>query len=420
VKNLGPRVLAAAAVLAIVIEMVGVAGWWSWRRAVETMIEDAARGADRLASDIGLRLPPVARRSRRLPGTALAAAPDLSVARALLALGRDQVRWAPADSFGFANRGRAALIEGEIDDAAASIAEALARDPTSPALHRLAALAAGSRGRRTEVMDHLAIAAGLSSASRVDAVDLTPEEIEAVTLKGLELRLDYYPRERTAGITALARELRSRGRAGEGRDLLEAELPDPRIAIELARWDVEPGSAEGAVAAQRRLAEVVARPGMPASVLAEAWSVIALARDLGGDPAGAVEAADRALVHDPESAAPYRVLAALAERRGDPEGALDLLRRAWAMSPTDVDLLLSVARTAEAAGRSDDARLALERAVTLAPSDPGIRARLVELELRRGAYLQATLTLAAALDRFPEDRRLLALADRLRNEVEGR
>jgi tetratricopeptide (TPR) repeat protein len=420
VNDSRPRVLIISALLAVVIELVGVVGWWSWRNAVEAMLGNAVRGAEMLAGDAGLRLPPVARRARRLPGAALAAAPDELVARALLAVGRDQIRWAPADPFGFANRARAALIEGEIDDAAASLDAALVRDPTSPAIHRLAALTARARGRRAEVIEHLSIAAGLGSATRIDAVDLTPEELEAVTLRGLELRLDYYPRERTTGITALARELRSRGLAEKGHGLLEAESSDPRVAIELSRWDVQSGAADAAGAAERRLAEVVARPGMPASILAEAWSVIALARDLRGDPTGAVEAADRALTHDPRSAAPYRVLASLAERRGDHAAALDLLRRAWAMSPTDVGLLLAVARTAEAAGRSDDARLALERAVTLAPADPAIRAQLVELELRRGAYMQATLTLAAALDRFPEDPRLLGLADRLRGEVERR
>jgi hypothetical protein len=41
----------------------------------------------------------------------------------------------------------------------------------------------------------------------------------------------------------------------------------------------------------------------------------------------------------------------------------------------------------------------------------------VELHLRHGDLMEATVTLSEALDRFPTDARLLALAERLRAAV---
>jgi Tfp pilus assembly protein PilF len=90
------------------------------------------------------------------------------------------------------------------------------------------------------------------------------------------------------------------------------------------------------------------------------------------------------------------------------------------MNPTDVPLLLAVARIAEKAGKHDDARIALERARTADPNNPSLAAALVEFFLRRGEFMDATVTLAEALDRFPTDPRLLGLADRLRAEVRRR
>ena len=81
---------------------------------------------------------------------------------------------------------------------------------------------------------------------------------------------------------------------------------------------------------------------------------------------------------------------------------------------------MSVARIAEKAGQVDDARLALERARTADPSNPNIAAALVEFYLRQARFMDATVTLADALDRFPTNPRLLGLADRLRAEVRRR
>jgi len=417
VIRVSPRGLAILAAAAVVVETVASAGWWSWNHAIRLLRENAAIGSEVLSSDPLLRLPGVARRARRLPASLLVEAPQESVVSALHAVGGDQLRWTPADPHGFVNLARAELISGEMESASSALDQAVIRNPTSPELHLLAALAARAGGRNAEALDHLATAAGLGSSGWRRRIDLAPEETDWVVIEGLRRRLDFYPRARIRGALALARELRRRDQAEVGRKFLDEVSADPRIALELARWDVDSGFFDEA---EDRLEALTNRRALPASILADAWAVTAMARDGKGDPDGAVAAAEAALQFDPRSATPYRVLARLAEKRGDANAALEHLRRAWGMNPTDVGLLLAVARTAEIAGRHDDARLALDRAVTVEPESPAVRASLVEYLLRRGDLMEATLALSDGLKRFPTDPRLLRLADRLRDEVSRR
>ncbi len=411
------RLLIIAAGLALAVELVGVIGWWSWQNAKHQLEDDPSTGALNLAQDAFLRLPSAIRGSRRLPGRELGRAPGILVAPALVVLSRGQRRWAPADPAGFVNRARARLIEGSMDDAFVDLNEAIVRDPTSPRLHWLTALTERERGRNASALDHLATSEGLGFSNPPLRIELTPEEDEWVRIEGLERRLDLYPRTRSRGIIALARELRARDQAELGREHLRREPDDPRVELELARWDLDDGLTGQA---EQRLSDLAARKGLPGSLLAEVWTVAAELRDRIGDVGGAQEAADIALSHDPSSAGPYRVLAGLAERRGDVEGALEQLRRAWGMNPTDIGLLMAVARTAEKAGQQEDARLALERASKVDPTNPGLAAALVEFHLRHGEFMDATVTLSDALDRFPTDPRLLRLAERLRAEVSRR
>ena len=410
-------VLIVVAALAVAVEVIGLVGWWGWQRAKDQLEENTSAGAAGLAQDVVLRLPSAVRASRRLPGGELGRAPDELVVAALLSLSRGQLLWTPADPAGFVNRARAGLIEGTIDTASVDLNAAIARDPMSPRLHWLMALAERERGQNASALEHLAIADGLGGGGRPLRVELTPEEAAWVRIEGLERRLDYYPRARSQGVIALARELRGRNQPDLGRAYLRQEGRDPRVELELARWDLDEGLIE---AAQSRLGDLAGRSGLPASLFAETWAVTAMLRDRVGDVDGAQEAADMALSYDPKSAGPYRVLAALAERRGDMDGALEQLRRAWGMNPTDVGLLMAVARTAEKAGHNDDARLALSRAKTVEPGNSGPAAALVEFHLRHGEYMDATVALSEALERFPTDPRLLRLADRLRTEVSRR
>ncbi len=406
-----------AVIFAVIVELVGVIGWWSWRRAARTLGEDPSAGAVMLADDLLLRLPSAVWRSRRLPARDLSRAPVQLVVQALRTTGRGQRGWMPADPSGWVNRARAELVGGSIDGAFEAIEAAILRSPTSPELHWLAALTERERGRNAEALDHLATVEGLGSRDGPINMELTPEETDWVRLEGLERRLNYYPRERSQGVIALARELRKRDQGELGRRYLDDQRADPRVELELARWDLDSGSIGDA---RRRLTDLTNRGGLPSSLLAETWALTAEVRDRAGDVEGAMAAADLAVTYDPRSARPYQVLAGLAERRGDVEEALAHLRRAWGMNPTDIGLLLTVARTAEKAERFDDARLALERAAIVDPTNPNLRAALVEYQLRRGEFMDATVALSDALDRFPTDPRLLRLADRLRAEVSRR
>lgn len=408
-----PRWPAAVLACVVVVEAVACVGWLRWRSLVAQIRSAPAAGVEALA-DARPLWPETLRRLRRPPIAELRAAPDATVARALDRLGTAQTRWTPADAVGFANVARAALIFGALDAAAADLDEALTRDPTSPGLYRLAAMADAARGRRDLALDRLAQAQALAPGSGLDAIDVTADEVQRIRLEGFERRLTLYPRARTEGVIALARELRAQGDRARGREMLDSGSDDPRVALEAARWDADDGDLEHA---RQRLAELADRPGLPSSMSAQIWAARAAVRARLGDPDGAVAAARTALSYDPTSATPYRVLADLAQRRGDLDEALDHLRRAWGMNPTDVRLLVAVASLAERAGELDDARLALERAVAVEPDDPGLRARLVQFHLRHGELMSATLVLSEALDRFPDDAQLLGLAGRLRSEV---
>ena len=411
------RALVAGALVAVAVESVATAGWWSWRSVNAVLETRPATGAAMLAESPWLGLPPAVRRARRLPARSLGAAEDSVVIPALTRLGEGQIRWAPADPEGFKNLARAHLIEGAYDEASEDLDQALVRDPMSPELHRLAALNERARGQNEATLEHLAAAEGLASGAGMGVVELTTEDAARVRIDGLRRRLELYPRVRVRGVLALAAELRRRGQTDEARALLQEEAGNPLIELELAEWDLDSGlTSEG----EARLEELLRQPGLTDAIKAKAWAEMALASDQRGDPDGALAAANRAIQFDPRSPAPYLVLAGLAERRGEIGEALGHLRRAWGMNPTDVHLLLRVAATAERAGELDDARLALERAIAADPGDPRLRARLVQLLLREGDYMEATMVLASALDRFSTDAALLALAERLRAQVNRR
>ena len=188
----------------------------------------------------------------------------------------------------------------------------------------------------------------------------------------------------------------------------------PEVRLELARWAIEAGDFLGALTI---LAEITDRQTYPRALRSRAWSQAAVARELAGDPDGALQAAEAALALDPRSPAPYVTLAGLALNRGDSNAALDHLRRAWGMAPSDIGLLVQIAFVAEGAGRFADAALALERTVEIDPEEPRHVARLVALQLRTGRYTEAAVALSRALDRFPTEPELLRLAERLRREV---
>ena len=409
-----PRRLAVLVLGAVVVIAFDACGSYGWNRIARTMAVNPEAGALRLASSWVVALPPFIERSRRIAVRDLGMASRGAVVEALARLGGLQIRWMPVNPVGFTNRARDLLLRDQPHESLLMLADALARDPTSPSLHRLRALVLLSLGDHREGLDELAIAEAISPGLRSPKIELTPEDQRWVQLEGLRLRRDFYPRRPTQTAIALARELLRDDDRAAARNVLSEFENHPEVKMELARWAINEGDPETAL---ELLREITSRAAFPRPLKARAWAMTAVALDQGGDIDGALEAAHSALRLDPRSPAPYVTLAGLAQRRGDSAAALDHLRRAWGMDPTDTRLLVRIAVVAEEAGKIADALLALSRAVEIESESPSLAARLAALQLRTGRFTEAAFTLSRALDRFPTDPGLLRLAEKLQRDV---
>ncbi|HSO21546.1 MAG TPA: tetratricopeptide repeat protein [Chondromyces sp.] len=410
----GRVILASAAVAVMAAE---TAGWWWWQQVQALARVNPAAAAGRLRESGLAALPPMVARARRLPTAALESVPRPNLAALLDRFGGLQRAWLPAHPGGFTDLARAELVRGRVNEAGDHLDAALARSPTSARLQRMAAAVLLMQGELAEALEALAVAEAIAPGLRSPPVQLIAEQEARVRVRALELRDRYYPRRRVDNALALARALRTAGDAAGAEDILAAYDQHPEVQLERARWALADGDRAGAA---HRLDGVIANRACPRGLRSRAWSMLALVRELEGDGAGALAAADRALALEPESPHPWMALAALAESRGDFEAALGHLRRAWGMSPTDVGLLTRIARVAEQAGRPADALLALERAVEVDPDSSAAAARLVALQIRQGRYAEAAITVSLALDRHPTDPVLLELTERLRREIGAR
>jgi tetratricopeptide (TPR) repeat protein len=416
VKERRPILPVVVVAAALAVELVATAGWWAWRRVSSELEQAPEAGAALLVSGVLVALPPAVERSRRLQVSNLAGVEVATAASALDRVGGLQQRWAPTDPDGFRNRGRAFLLRGEVEAGLEGLEAAVVRDPTSPYLHRLLALVLRYEGRSDEFLDHMATAEAVAPGFRSPPVELTPEDERWIRREALRRRVELYPSQRVKGLLALASQVRSEEGNEAALEVLSGVLGTPEVDLALAEWDLAAGRA---TEAGSRAEAVASRAALPSGLRVRAWSLVARCRDAAGDAEGASAAADEALRLGPGSPAPYLALASLAERRQDWETALEHLRRAWGIAPADVQVVLRFAAGADRAGSVDDARLAFKRAVQLAPDEPRVAALLVEHYLKWGDYMAATMELSRALDRFPTDARLLALADRLRREVTG-
>jgi tetratricopeptide (TPR) repeat protein len=410
----GRVLLVVLATITVVVGSLDAIARWRWAAAVRIASINPQGGAELLADDPVLALPEAVQRSRRPQAGGLVGASGATLIRALERMSGRQKAWLRTHPVGFSNAARAALLSNDLDAAIGEVELGLVRDPTSPVLHRFAAIVMRASGRYEDFLDHLAEAYAIDPTVEGAGLEVTEDDREWVRIEALERRLERYPRRRVSNVIELAREFKRRGLIEDGRARLAELEPQPEIEIEIARWEVEAGDFG---AAAGRLERVTQRLALPASMRVRAWSLLAEARDVNGDSDGALQAARQAIRLDPHSTAPYLALATLAEHRGDDEEALQHLRRAWGIAPADVGLLLRVASAAERAGQPADARLALERAVEVNPDSPDLAARLVDFHLRHGQYMDAALRLSRSMDRFPTDERLLRLADRLRREV---
>lgn len=408
------RLLVALAALAVIVEVVATVGWWRWRVVAEVLRADAATGAEMLAEDPLLALPSAVKWSRRLSASDLRGA-DLQAARAAFErIGALQRRWLPTDPEGPKNEARATFLSGDLDGGVELLEAALRRDPTSAYLHRLAALMLRRAGRIEESLEHLAEARAIWPDLVHPAVELTPEDQERVALDGLRRGVELYPRDRVTGLLALAKRLDANGDEEGAVAALEPVAGKPDVELWLAERELRRGLPEIAL---ERAGRFGASPLYPSLIRVRALSVVARARDMLGDPEGALAAATAAVELKSGSADPYLALASIAERRGEQRAALEHLRRARGVEPTNVDLLLRLARVAGEVGERAEVRATLERAVELVPDRPDVAARLVDHLLSSGQLIDATLKLSRFLERFPSDPRLLRQAERLRVEV---
>ncbi len=408
-------VLLVAISLAVLVELGGAIGWWSWIKLREELVADPAAAADRLVHDPLLALPPALVLLRDLSGNELAKAPLDRVMLGLLRIGRLQERWMPADPKGPLNRATAHLLIGDLAGGRQALEQALRLSPTSAELHRYMARAQRWGGYPREALEHVADAWAISPDRNELPIELTPEDEEWARLEALQRRLDLYPRRRVAALLDLALEYRKSGRHQEVPALLETVSTEPEVQLQLVRWSID----DGQIGPQElaRTEEIAGRRSYPIKIRVRAWSLVAQARDITGDHEGALAAADEAVRLGPGSPTPYKVLAAMAERRGDHAAVLKNLRRAWGMAPTDVDLLLWFAHAAERCGELSDARITLQRAAELDTTRPVVATRLISFHMRRGNYLEASQLLTRFLELHPEDPQLLALAQLLLHET---
>jgi len=408
------RVVLAVSAMAVLVEIAGSVGWWRWTRIERRLAEEPAAAAAVIAGAPSATFPPGADRARRLDVEQLRGVRRTLVVRALGRLAAMELAWLPTDPVGWLNLARARAGDGELDAALAACEQALRRDPTSPYLHRMKALILMRRGEYDRGLDALAVAEGLAPGFRQPRVDVLPGDDQWVRLEGLRRQARLYPRRRVDALLALAEALRGLGREGEARRVLRPVAEDVRVLAALARWDLADGREDRALETAHA---ILAKPGLTASLRADAFEIVARCLAARGDDDAALEAARSAVAADPSSPFPYLSLADVAARRGDPRAALRFARRAWGKAPSDVDVLIRVGTIAERANAPGDARLAFERAAELAPGRPDVAARLVDFLLRHGDFMAAALRLSDALDRAPMDPRLLRLAARLRAET---
>ena len=413
--RLWPLILVA--VLAVIIETLGLTGSWAWDMTAKTLHRDVGAGVAALIDSPLLNLPSAVLRSRRLDAADLGAAEQGQVVEALEVLARRQIRSMVAYPEGYLNLARAQLIQGRIFDGQTDLAEAIERDPTRPFAIRLLGLVTLFQGRFDEALDLLAQAEAVAPGYRVPWIEVTDEDEARIRLAGLDRRLQTYPRLRVQTLISIARSLRAMGRPEEADLRIEQAAGDPRADLVRAQWALNDGDAPDAAGLAMGLAQ---QRRLPKKIRASAWSLVAQALEVQGDSEGALVACRRALRLAPESAAPHLALARIAQGRGDVDEAVSHFRRAWGMDPGNVGILLQFARAAENAGLNADARLALERAVDLNPGHTGTVLQLVDFQLRTGALMDATMTLSRAMDRSPADPNLLRAAERLRREVRKR
>jgi tetratricopeptide (TPR) repeat protein len=164
--------------LALIAGTADFTSWMWWKQVSKSLIHRPEIGARLLASHPLLSLPSSVECSRRLVARDLGTASRGAVEAALARLGELQTRWLPADSVGYLNLARVAMLRGRNNTAIELFESALIRDVTSPYHHRMQALVFLEMGRLEEALTRLAIAEALAPGLRSPPLELTPMDAD--------------------------------------------------------------------------------------------------------------------------------------------------------------------------------------------------------------------------------------------------
>lgn len=190
------------------------------------------------------------------------------------------------------------------------------------------------------------------------------------------------------------------------KDLATANPKDGRVLYDLGFAEERNG--EEAEAARAYAGSIAALPGF-----AEPEIALGLLDARTGHAAAAHrELLEVANLQTADVALRVRALRALAhlDETDHPEAAREELLAALKLSPETPDDVLMGAELAERAGDAKDAEAAYRRALTLLPGDMDATAGLVHVLQQQGKLAEADTILTPALQKHPDDLRLIAQA----------
>jgi tetratricopeptide (TPR) repeat protein len=367
---------------------------WRYHLALASREVGDFEGALELLEQVVAEAPAFAAGLQRL-GLTLLESGELERAEAVF--GR-LVELEPDSAEGYVGVGDARLRRGDPAAAAASLEEALARDPGYRVAHYLLGLAYRDLGRREQAARELAL--GAEGHVRRLADPYTGEaELYAVSLtarneRALGLLQEDAPAEAARLLTAaLATRPESVTTLNNLAVALlhQGKLEEAGVVLERAR-----ALDDGKFSTYLNLSSLAQRAGRPEEALAQARAAVERAPQLGrahvaeaaalarlGRGAEAREALETALRLDPRDPRVRLGLAELHERAGRVKEALAQYREAARQWPALVPALIGVARTGLAAGSLEVAEEALGEAVRLAPGHPEVSALERQLEEAR-------------------------------------
>lgn len=189
-----------------------------------------------------------------------------------------------------------------------------------------------------------------------------------------------------------------RGDVAGARDLLldaDARELDPRTRYTLGMLDCMRGDYASGEPRLRSVAAETADPSVHAAWIRSLW--------LGGDPAGALERANRAIARFDHGDALHALRGELLDADNQPLAAADAYAAAAARNPREVSYWLRLAHALHLANDLHGAERALRSAETAAPGHPQVLAALADVLAARERHAEALEYAEKAVTRAPAD-----------------